>query len=33
VVIRFWLTRGSFATTVLRELLDTDADPAASDES
>ena len=33
VVIRFWLTKGSFATTVLRELLDTDADPAASDES
>jgi tRNA pseudouridine13 synthase len=37
VVIRFWLTRGSFATTVLREILDTesaspDGDPAAADE-
>ena len=32
-VIRFWLTRGSFATTVLRELIDTDADSGASDES
>jgi tRNA pseudouridine13 synthase len=27
VVLRFWLTKGSFATTVLRELLDTDAEP------
>jgi tRNA pseudouridine13 synthase len=26
VVLRFWLTRGSFATTVLREILDTDSD-------
>lgn len=24
VVLRFWLTKGSFATTVLRELFDTD---------
>jgi tRNA pseudouridine13 synthase len=24
VVVRFWLTKGSFATTVLRELIDTD---------
>jgi tRNA pseudouridine13 synthase len=24
VVVRFWLTKGSFATTVLRELFDTD---------
>jgi len=26
VVVRFWLTKGSFATTVLRELFDTEAD-------
>jgi len=25
IVVRFWLTKGSFATTVLRELFDTDA--------
>ena len=25
VVLHFWLTKGSFATTVLRELLDADA--------
>jgi tRNA pseudouridine13 synthase len=25
VVLRFWLTKGSFATTVLRELFETDA--------
>jgi tRNA pseudouridine13 synthase len=24
VVLRFWLTKGSFATTVLSELLETD---------
>jgi tRNA(Glu) U13 pseudouridine synthase TruD len=24
VVVRFWLTKGSFATTVLRELFETD---------
>ena len=24
VLVRFWLTRGSFATTVLRELFETD---------
>jgi tRNA pseudouridine13 synthase len=27
VVLRFWLTKGSFATTVLRELVDTDESP------
>jgi tRNA pseudouridine13 synthase len=26
VVLRFWLTKGSFATTVLRELLDYEGD-------
>ena len=25
IVVRFWLTKGSFATTVLRELFETDA--------
>lgn len=24
VILRFWLTKGSFATTVLRELIDDD---------
>jgi tRNA pseudouridine13 synthase len=31
VVLRFWLTKGSFATTVLRELLDTEADSEAQE--
>jgi tRNA pseudouridine13 synthase len=26
VIVRFWLTKGSFATTVLRELFDTESD-------
>ena len=26
VVVRFWLTKGSFATTVLREIFETDGD-------
>jgi tRNA pseudouridine13 synthase len=26
VLVRFWLTKGSFATSVLRELFDTDSD-------
>jgi tRNA(Glu) U13 pseudouridine synthase TruD len=25
VVLRFWLTKGSFATTVLREVIEDDA--------
>jgi tRNA pseudouridine13 synthase len=29
VVLRFWLTKGSFATTVLREILDTENDSDA----
>jgi tRNA pseudouridine13 synthase len=33
VVLRFWLTRGSYATTVLRELIETDDSLAAQDES
>ena len=32
LVIRFWLTKGSFATTVLRELIDTDAEFGAPEE-
>jgi tRNA pseudouridine13 synthase len=32
LVLRFWLTRGSFATTVLRELIDTDGAPSPGDE-
>lgn len=31
VVLRFWLTKGSFATTVLREVIDTDADSDAQE--
>jgi len=31
VLLRFWLTKGSFATTVLRELLDTDSDAEAQE--
>jgi tRNA pseudouridine13 synthase len=32
LVIHFWLTRGSFATTVLRELVDTDDESSLADE-
>ena len=33
VVVRFWLTRGSFATTVLREVIEIDPEQGGSDES
>jgi tRNA pseudouridine13 synthase len=32
VVIRFWLTKGSFATTVLREVIEMDVEAGAVDE-
>ena len=32
VVLRFWLTKGSFATTVLRELIDTEPGASPADE-
>jgi tRNA pseudouridine13 synthase len=32
VVVRFWLTKGSFATTVLRELIDAEIEASAGDE-
>jgi tRNA pseudouridine13 synthase len=32
IIVRFWLTKGSFATTVLRELLESDLESAVSDE-
>ncbi len=31
VVVRFWLTRGSFATTVLSELIETEAEAATAE--
>jgi tRNA pseudouridine13 synthase len=32
LVLRFWLTKGSFATTVLRELIDTEASASPDDD-
>ena len=32
VVVRFWLTKGSFATTVLRELFETEGDSGGGEE-